>query len=181
MTKYPDTETDLDALHDAIIAAIRAAHPVFATVEAYREDRKDLPVPACLIELADMEPQPGDDPGTEQLCVMARWELFVVMGFREASVKRAVPKLAAAVALTVNRNRWGLKVGAAEVTAIEPDDFRPELDQYEAWRVDWQHLIHIGPSVWRDDGAVPSQVLSNFAPEVGPLFEGNYDPIQTQD
>lgn len=175
MAPQPNTEIDLDGLTDAIVAAISVAFPVFAVVAAYREDYTSMPTPACLIELADLEPQP--DIGTEQLPVMARFEARVVMGFRAPDVKRAVPKLAAALALCVNKSRWALPVEPAAVTAIERDEFDPDLDQFEVWRVDWQQTIHIGPSIWGDEGAPPSQVLGSWAPDIGPANEDEYVDI----
>lgn len=162
MTAQPDTAIDLDALIDAILASIAAAFPVFETVEAYREDRRSLPAPACLVQLVDLEPDPASDPGTEQLAVTARFEAQVVLGFRTDAVRRAAPKLAAALALHIQRKRWGLPVEAATVTAIEPDEFSPDLDQFEVWRIDWQQVVHIGESVWNNDGTLPSVVLSSI-------------------
>lgn len=156
----PDTEIDLDELTDAIVASIDAAFPAFSLVEAYPDDLTALPTPACVIELVDLEP--ADDIGTEQLPVTARFEARIVMGFRAADAKRATPKLAAAVALHINRKRWGLPVEPAAVTAIERDDFDPDLDQFEVWRVDWAQVIHIGASVWNNDGTPVTQSLSNI-------------------
>lgn len=177
MTAQPDTEIDLDALTDAIVASIAAAFPVFQTVEAYREERRTLPAPACLVQLVDLEPAPDADPGTEQLAVTARFEAQVVLGFREPNARRAAPKLAAALALHIQRKRWGLPVEAATVTAIEPDDFSPELDQFEVWRVDWQQIVHIGQSVWTNDGILPTELLIGYAPDVGTGNEGDYRPL----
>lgn len=171
----PDTAIDLDALIDAITASITAAFPVFATVEAYREDRKSLALPACLVQLVDLEPT--DDIGTEQLPVVAHFEAQVILGFRTDAVKRAAPKLAASVALHIRARRWGQPVEPATVTAIEPDSFDPRLDEFEVWRVDWQQTIHIGPSIWGDDGMFPSQVLVAFAPDIGAPSEGEYQTI----
>ncbi|EAL58203.1 conserved hypothetical protein [Wolbachia endosymbiont of Drosophila ananassae] len=28
------------------------------------------------------------------------------------------------------------------------DDFRPELDAYLVWMVDWAHELHVGRSIW---------------------------------
>lgn len=177
MTAQPDTEIDLDELTDAIVASIASAFPVFQTVEAYREDRRSLPAPACLVQLVDLEPDPAADPGTEQLAVVARFEAQVVLGFREANARRAAPKLAAALALHIQRKRWGLPVEAATVTAIEPDDFSPELDQFEVWRVDWQQIVHLGPSVWTNDGILPTEILIGYAPDIGPGNEAEYEPL----
>ena len=49
------TVTTIEAVHEGIIAAIRQRFPELLTVEAYRMDRKNLPVPACLVELTEME------------------------------------------------------------------------------------------------------------------------------
>lgn len=172
----PDTEIDLDALQDAIAASVAARFPEFATVEFWREDRKNIPAPACLMELVDLEPT--DDPGTEQLAVIARFEAHVIVGFRTPAPKRAAPKVAAALALHIRAQRWGMPAQPAQVTAIEPDDFTPELDQYEVWRVDWQQTIHLGESVWTNDGTLPTEVLISFAPDIGPAHEGEYVPIE---
>lgn len=171
----PDTEIDLDALHAAIAASITAAFPVFAAVEAYREDLTGLPTPICLFELVDMEPQ--DDIGTEQLPVMARFEARVILGFRTDDVKMQTRKLAAALALHIRGKRWGLPVQPASVTAIEPDDFLPDLDQFEVWRVDWQQTIHLGASIWADDGTLPTRVLASWSPDIGPAHETDYVDI----
>lgn len=69
MTVQPDTAIDLDVLTDAILANIATAFPVFETVEAYREDRRSLPAPACLVQLVDLEPDHAADPGTDQMVV----------------------------------------------------------------------------------------------------------------
>jgi hypothetical protein len=171
----PDTEIDLDQLIDAITASIAGAFPTFATVEAYREDRKTLPLPACLVQLVDLEPT--EDIGTEQLPVIANFEALVILGFRTDAVKRAAPKLAASLALHIKSKRWGLPVEPATVTAIEPDNFDPRLDEFEVWRVDWRQIIHIGESIWNDDGTFPSNVLVSFAPDVGEESEGEYQAI----
>lgn len=177
MNPLPDTEVDLDALHDASAASIAAAFPIFKTVEAYRADRKSLPVPACLLSLIDMEPDPDHDPGTEQLAVVASFEAQLILGFRRDEVERAVRKLAGAVAAHIHQQRWGQPVDAAQVMSISPDDFDPELDRYVVWRIEWQHVIHLGVSVFTDDGTIPTTVLSSWDPEVGPENEEAYEPV----
>lgn len=176
MAPRPDTELDLDALHDAIVQSIGAQFPTLATVEDYREDRLGLPLPAVLVDLIELEPTPDADPMTEQLPALARFDARVVVGFRETQAKRTVRKLAAALALHISGQRWGLKMGPAEVVAIEPDGFTPELDQYEVWRVEWQQPVHIGASIWTDDGTTPVPVFS-YSPDVGPGNEGAYEPL----
>lgn len=168
----------LDALHDGIVARTRERFPALATVEAYRLDRKNLPVPACLVELTELEADADADPGTEQLAVTARFEARFVISFRQGgkNPKREVRKLAAAFAVFARHQRWGCPVGAAEVLGCYPDDFDPELDQYECWRVEWQQTVRLGESVWVDDGVTPGEVLLAWAPEIGAAHEAGYVP-----
>lgn len=179
MNAQPDTAIDLDAMHDAIIASIQAAFPLLSTVDAYRDDRKNLALPAVLISLTDLEPDPGEDPGTEQLAAIARFDAQIVIGFRTANAKREIRNLAAALAHHIYGNRWGQPVEAARVTAIVPDDFSPELDRFEVWRIEWQQIVHIGTSIWNNDGEIPTQVLIGFAPDIGPGNEDKYVPIES--
>lgn len=177
-----NTVTTLDAVHDGIVAAIAAQFPDLKTVEAYRLDRKSLPVPACLIELTEMDAVPDSDPGTNQLAVNARFEALLVIGFRQGlkNPKREIRKLAASVAHFVRNKRWGCPIGAAEVVGAYPDDFVPELDQFECWRVEWQQLIYLGEeNVWQDEpGATPpSRIFLGFVPNVGAGHEADYTEV----
>jgi len=180
MASQPDTALDLNALHDAIVASIAAQFPALATVEDYRTDRDRLNVPAVLVELTELEPVPDEDPMTEQLPALARFDARIVLGFRTPSVQREVRNLAAALAHHIHQQRFGQAVGAAEVTAIVPDDFSPELDQFEVWRVEWQHAVHIGVSVCDNDGETPVPVYS-YVPDIGPGNDGDYRPIEAPD
>lgn len=171
------TELDLGDLHAAIVEQIRAEFPVFQTVEAYRLDRKTLPVPACLIELSEMEAPAELDPMTGQLALQTRWEARIVLGFRQAkNPALEIRKMAAALAAFVHGQRWKLPVSPAVVQGAWPDDFAPELEQYECWRVEWEHVIHAGRSVFDDAGVTPA-VLYSWAPEIGADHEPDYRPV----
>lgn len=169
-----NTEVDLATLHQAIVADIQAQFPQLVTVEFYREDRKELPKPACLLELTEMEALEDEDPGTEQLAVMAKFEAELVISFREQSAKRSIRLLAAALSAWLRKRRWNdpdnpgkkLPTGAVQVIGAYPDDFRTmggqregELPQFEVWRVEWQQIVHLGNTVWTDEGTTPSQVF----------------------
>ena len=61
---------------------------------------------------------------------------------------------------------------------MTPDAFEPQLDQFVVWRVDWQQVVHLGESVWSPDSSlVPSEILYSTAPEIGPVHEEAYAPI----
>lgn len=177
MSEGPNTEISLDALHQSIIDAIAAQFPDLVTVEDYREDRRTLPLPAVLVELVDLEAAPDSDPGTGQLAMTAQFEARVIIGFRASAAQREIRKLSAALGAFVHLQRWGMPVGPAEVVTIGPDAFSPELDQYVVWTVTWQQDVHLGESVWTNDGTIPADVLYGYAPDIGPANEPEYEPI----
>lgn len=170
-----NTEVDLAELHDAIVADIKVVFPDLATVEFYREDRKTLPKPACLLEMSEFENLEDEDPGTEQLAVLAKFEAELVIGFRTPKAKQSIRLLAAALAAWLRKRRWTnysgttpkLPTGPALVIGAYPDDFKvmgrdsdQGQEQYEVWRVEWQQVIHLGNTVWTDEGTVPAEVYA---------------------
>ncbi len=173
----PDTQVDLAALHAAVRDAIAARFPELATVETYREDRTLPPLPACLIEMEDMEPSDDPDPGTGQIALAARWRARLILGFRTPEAALAVRRMAAALAHLVHLNRWGQPVAPARVGLVGPDDFEPDLDRYSVWSVEWEQVVHVGESIWGGEGTLPIEVLMGLAPAIGPENEGVYDPV----
>lgn len=172
---------DLDALHDAIEAAIRTQFPDLQTVEFYRTDeRKDLTLPAVLLDLCEFEGEPDMDPGTEQLAVSARFEAEIIFGYRTPNVKREIRKFSAAFAAWLRLRRWpGISTDAAQVVGCYPDNFDPELDNYEVWRVEWSQVLYLGNNTWTNDGTIPTQVLVGYSPKIGAGNETEYTQIET--
>ncbi|MGS4948068.1 hypothetical protein ACVDG3_21595 [Meridianimarinicoccus sp. RP-17] len=171
-----DTGLDIDGIHDALIAGARAQFPDLRTVSDYHDERKTLETPAVLFELVAFEGDEDADPGTEQLAMVARFEARVVLGFRTPLVEREVRKLAAALALWIRGNRFGQPIDPAEILAVEPDPFDPDLDQFAVWSVEWRHQVHLGTSVWINDGVVPTALFS-WVPRTGVPHEDDYLPI----
>ncbi|MDM5178513.1 hypothetical protein PO883_15045 [Massilia sp. DJPM01] len=173
-----NTEVDLAGLHATITAAIAERFPSLATVEFYREDREELPVPACILDLCEFEGEPSVDPGTGQLAVMARFEAELIIGFRTPEAKMSLRLLAGAFAAFLHKKRWpgGLTSEAEQIHAYK-DDFKPALDQYEVWCVEWRQIIHLGESVWSGEGVTPTTIMLGFAPEVGFGHEDDYIQI----
>lgn len=189
----PNTAVDLVKLHQAITQEIQAAFPTLKVVEFYREedDRDALTteqLPACLLELSEMVPTLEDDPGTEQLTVSARFTARLVVGFRTPRAKLEIRRLAAAVAKFLRQKRWALKIeddqveripsGPAQVVAIMPDEFSPELDRFEVWAVEWTQSLDIGESVWLDEGITPETPLYSWAPKIGFGHEHYYRGLE---
>ncbi|QPB08622.1 hypothetical protein KB681_gp09 [Burkholderia phage Mica] len=180
-----NTDVDLDALHDAIVADIKAQFPDLQTVEFYRtEERKGglegLPLPAVILNLSEFEPDMEIDPGTQQLAVHARFEAEIIFGFRTPNVKRAIRKFSAAFAAWLRLRRWnGVRTGPAYVVSCGRSDFNPELDQYEVWCVEWTQPVHLGNTIWTNDGTVPTEVLAGWSPKIGTGHEADYDKVES--
>lgn len=172
---------DLNQLHDAILAQVSAKFPTLLTVEDYGADRKELKVPAVLVELIDMEIDPESDPGTEQLPVVSKWVARIVMSFRSGDVKREIRKLAGALGVIVHQNRWEERVNPAQVTYIGPDAFDPAFDTFEVWAVEWDQQIDLGENVWTSEGIVPDKVQIGFSPDIGPGQEADYTQLGGRD
>lgn len=177
-------ETDLAELHTEIGAKLSEAFPMFQVVEFYREEDERAPLreaelPALLLEMSEMEPNNDEDPGTEQLSVLARFEARVVVNFRTPKAKVEVRKIAGAVAAFMHKHRHfhGVKGCPVTVDAIVSDDFYPELDRFEVWRVDFHCIAWLGESVWKDEGTTPSEPVYSWVPNIGPGNESDYEGV----
>jgi hypothetical protein len=183
------TETNLTQLHDIIVATLRAQFPAMKAVEFYREGQdgreplraEDLP--ACILDLTELEEDPEEEPGTGQLAARFRFEADLVLPFRALRSKLAIRLQAASFASYLRKqSRWPGINQAGRIEAINAyrSDFQPELDQYEVWRVEWRQLLHIGTDVWADlpgSPGTPSTVFLGEFPEIGPGNEPNYDQV----
>ncbi len=169
----PDT-LDLGVALDTVIASLAAEFDTFKTVAAEDEDRKKLAVPAIIVQMSELEPDPDKDPHTGQFPCLVRLEARIVMGHRTPKVRREVIKAAGAVAAFVHSNRLGVAWGAATVIAVDPDDFAPQADSFDIWRVEWVHAADIGASYFVDEGVTPSQILTSWSPDIGTAHEGDY-------
>lgn len=149
-----NSNVDLRDLHQRIRDAIAARFPAFRTVEFYRdEESEDLPTPACLLELDEIEPQ-EEDPGTGQIIMGLRFSARLLFS-REAGHDGLMNvRLAAAdVAAFINKNRFGGRVYPGRILSCGVDFFRPDLtDRYAIWRVEWHHeRAFLGPNIWRNE------------------------------
>lgn len=199
--------TDLAALHSAIVTTSAAAFPGIH-FEFYRADRKNLPFGSgavgqsprayCLLDLPDMEV--GDfDSGTQQQAVSARFEAEIVVKSLQADARLLVRTIAGSFAAFLRQQlRWpGALNGPIRVIGCYKDDFSPELDQFEVWRVEWAQEIWLGygidvytiPAGVTDSGnpeivpgvpapsTRPNQPLFSYVPLIGVPYEPNYQPL----
>lgn len=142
----------------------------------------DLPLPAILVDLYEIEPDPEADLGTGKMGVQLMMQLWVVVAATERGAPLTVRKLAmAAGAIIHDGYRFGSPVSPAKVTDIIGMPKLQDNRQYLIWSVEWQHATTIGaedmlciddPPVDADD---INQVLWGTPPEVGTGHESDYE------
>ncbi|XCA33349.1 MAG: hypothetical protein ABS808_00455 [Wolbachia endosymbiont of Polyergus mexicanus] len=134
-------------LHQKICTTLKEEIPAIQTCEVYPMIRREIIAPAVFVELVSLEP--GKDPGTEELALRARFEARVVVDGTVENSSIVVRSLAAEVARVVSKNTWNVKnIAPGEFLSAEVDNFRPELDAYLVWLVEWTHELHLGKSIW---------------------------------
>ena len=138
---------NLKDLHDKICTTLKRKIPAIQTCEVYPAIRKELVAPAVFVELSGFEK--GHDPGTEELALRVRFEARIVIDSTIENAPIIIRTLAAEVARVVNKNTWNVEnVSPGEFISAETDGFRPELDAYLVWMVEWSNEVHIGKSIW---------------------------------
>ncbi|WP_264376237.1 MULTISPECIES: hypothetical protein [unclassified Wolbachia] len=148
---------NLKDLHDKICTTLKKEISAIQTCEVYPAIRKELVAPAVFIELSSLEQ--GKDPGTEELALKARFEARIVIDSTIENAAIIVRTLAAEVARVVNKNTWNVEnVSPGEFISAEIDGFRPELDAYLVWLVDWSHQLHLGKSIWTENKIKPHTI-----------------------
>ncbi len=95
-------------------------------------------------------------------------------------MKREIRKFSAAFAAWLRLKRWpGVSTDAAQVIGCYPDEFDPDLDQYEVWRVEWSQVLYLGTNVWTNEGKIPTQVFVGNNPKIGTGHEADYAKLET--
>ncbi|MNT22077.1 hypothetical protein D3C72_1574490 [compost metagenome] len=72
-----------------------------------------------------------------------------------------------------------LPTGPVQLVGCYKDDFEPELDQYEVWRIEWHQVMHLGVSVFagETDGVTPGKPLYSWAPQIGNGHADDYTEV----
>ena len=147
----------LHSLYWAIQHHITLAIPQLQSCKIYPNFRKAITAPAFLIEMVQLDP--GMNPGTGELAVQARFEGRIVLDRTDENATLQAQSLACDVAHIVFQNSWGMEVSPAQLLHIGPDHFKPELDAYVVWMVEWVHNFHIGLSVWEEGTLTPHTIV----------------------
>lgn len=166
----------IDNLHNAILAGITSSIAGIGTYGSYPKVREVVITPAIFLDMVSMDM--GNDPGTGQLAVLARFQARVIIKSSDNS-QMQVRNLAAEIARVVYNQSFGQNVTPAKIVSIGSDGFSPELDAYDIWLVEWEHEFHLGESVWDGDAVLPDKIFLGFSPEVGFSHENDYEQIET--
>lgn len=153
----------LTDLHDAIVERLSADLPTLGTCAAYPKIRQSIALPAVLIECAELTP---DDQGSATLDVTARFVAYCIYDPVAEDCENQVRDLAITVAVrVVQEATFGQIVSSARIVRIGEDDFKPELDGYRVWAVEWTHDLTLGEAVWQGVpvvAAVTTVTLGSF-------------------
>lgn len=153
----------LNALTDAIIARLSADLPTLGTCAAYPKLEQSVALPAVLVECAELTP---DDQGSATLDLTARFVAYCIYDPVAVDCEKQVRDLALTVAIRVfQEENFGQAVSGSRIVRIGEDDFKPELDGYRVWAVEWTHDLTVGEPVWQGvpvTGAVPTVTLGSF-------------------
>ncbi|KWO22010.1 hypothetical protein [Burkholderia ubonensis] len=164
---------NLKQLHDAIEQGLRIKLPAMKRIEAYPRLGQKIETPLIAIELSEFEP--GHDDGTDNVPLIARMLARIVFDPIDEGAELAVREVAARVAMAVHMQTWDLPITPGKVVQVAEDPFRPQLDTYCVWLVEWTHEFGLGMVL----GEIPDgpMILWGVDPDVGPGSEGQYwDP-----
>lgn len=157
----------LTTLQRAIQGTIQRRLNGVCTCEWYPVIRKAIVAPAVLLELVELSP--SDNAGTEEFSVHLRFEARVVMDYTTPDSVLATQQRALELACLIENHTWDCPLTPARVIQAMPDAFRPELDAYCVWRVEWQQQGRFGQSVWtsaltNDSPSRPHTVMVGIEP-----------------
>jgi hypothetical protein len=167
---------NLKTLHDAIVSGLRSKIDGMEFIDAYPKLGRKIPTPCVVIELSEMEP--GHDPGTGQTSLVGRFQARVIFDPLADGADLGVRELAARIAKAVHAETWEVPVTPAKLVQIAEDPFRPELDVYLVWLVEWTHEFDLGDLMppFPPDGG---EVVWGVDPHTGTGQDAAYlDPAQ---
>lgn len=177
-------EVTIGAYQGAVVDQIKAAFPVFQTVEFDREetDRDEIDasdLPAILLDLTEFENESDDDRGTGQIPLRCRLEARILLGYKTTAAKTAARTAAANLALFLRLKRFtadGVKTEPAVVIGSYRDDFASQ-DRYTVWRVEWTQVLQVGADIFYSDTLPVPEPVYSFSPDIGHGHEADYEHL----
>lgn len=171
----------VDALLAAIKLGIETEFSSIATVDftadIHDRLRGSIDVPAVLIDCVRF-PVLDDSMVQGEIRVTAQGNLFVLVDFKRLNAQSFARHLALQLGRFIHRRNWSVSGAHPTITSnIEKDDFSPELDRFEVWRVDFSFIVTVSPESLEGYLLSPETVLFSYVPRVGPPHEPAYRSI----
>jgi hypothetical protein len=167
VTDQVDEPFSLEQLYYAIERRIQDHFPGLQAVAMWPNDLDRLPLPAVLIELAEMEP--GLDPGTGETGLACKFEARVITDPIQPDHHQQAVFLAGHLGALLRMQSWGVAVEPAEFVQAMPDWTKPELDGYTVWVVEWTQQIYLGDAEWPWPDQPPGTLVLDIEPGDGPF------------
>lgn len=167
-TPPANTFTSMDAVHDAVIAALRAkfgdrvAH--YGAYEPWAEGAETpegaLLTPALLLEVEDFSIDDAEDPDPlGRLAVRCSVAVHCLLSIQTQRLAQTLAQFAAVVASLVmpplaadalqRGNDWGLggAAGLPAAVSAQPAGFSPGLNGRDSWVVRWEQVFYLDQEV----------------------------------
>jgi len=142
---------------DALVAKLQAALPDIPviTADAPQATQRSLRVPAVYLEIDSIEPL--QEAGDARLLADVRWQARVLVDPNQARADLLVRALAARVAVALHEIRRPIP-GHGHIRLLQATDdaFRPEIDGYKVWLVEFGIEIALGDL--DTPGITPSEI-----------------------
>ncbi|MDD1014690.1 hypothetical protein [Pseudomonas rubra] len=164
--------SELNRLHEAISATIKAALPQFETVEAYVSADHTTVLPALFHSITGLKP--GDDPGDGRVRVIATFDarIFVASASQHAALEAVT--LASQVTVLLRKQFWAQDfVDEAQAVQARPVQAPADAVVPHSWTVQWEQALYLGERQWPWPDE-PGPLAFAFSPDTGPSFEADY-------
>lgn len=161
---------------DALVEKLRAKLPDIPVISADPppKNQRSMKVPAVYLEIDDFEPM--SEAGDSRVLVDARWNARCHVDPNCARADLQLRALAARVVVALHEIRRPVPGhGHIRLSRASDDPFKPELDGYLTWVVEFGIEIALGelePEVAR-----PTEIYFNDSPAIGENHADDYTRI----
>lgn len=176
MTQPEAAQTTLIGLVDALVAKLHDKLPDLPVVSADRppKQQRSLRVPAVYVEIDSFDPMA--EHGDSRLEVDARFQARCLFDPNHPRGELMLRALAARVAVALHEIRRPVP-GHGHIRLLNAGDdaFRPEIDGYLCWVVEFNISIALGEL--EPEGVTPTEIHLGQHPAIGENHADDYERI----
>lgn len=168
--------TTLIDFADAITEKLRAALPDIPTItfDPPPKANRSVRVPAIYLEMADFEPI--EEAGDTRVLVDVRFEARCIYDPNAARAELMLRALAGRTIVALHEIRRPVpKQGHIRLSRAGDDAFRPDMDGYLVWVVEFGIEIALGDL--EPEGITPTEIYLGQAPAIGEGYADEYTRI----